>query len=109
LIYTIPLVERGRSGGIGRPACRQAGAHNDLKVFYVYVLKSVERNYIYVRLTNSVERRLSEHNKGKERTTRAYRPFDLLFTESFVTRVEARKREKYLKSGCGKEWIKNNH
>lgn len=75
-------------------------------MFYVYVLQSTVRNYIYVGLTNNVKRRVSEHQKGKERTTRVYKPFELVHVESFVNRRDARKREKYLKSGSGKEWIK---
>ncbi|MSU75735.1 MAG: GIY-YIG nuclease family protein [Candidatus Magasanikbacteria bacterium] len=75
-------------------------------MFFVYILDSLSRNYIYVGLTNNVERRFGQHQAGKERTTAPYRPFQLVHTEEFVTRVEARKREKYLKSGIGKEWIK---
>ena len=75
---------------------------------YVYVLSSQSRNYIYVGLTKNMERRLDEHNKGRNITTRAYRPFVLLLVEKFETRLEARQREKYLKSGIGKEWIRSN-
>ena len=75
-------------------------------VYFVYVLKSNTKNYIYVGLTNNVERRVGQHQNGKEKTTRFYRPFLLVHKESFSTRIEARQREKYLKSGIGKEWIK---
>ena len=75
-------------------------------MFYVYVIKSLSRKYIYVGLTNNLERRLAQNKKGQEITTRPYRPFDLLFMESYDTRIEARQREKYLKSGAGKELIK---
>lgn len=64
------------------------------------------RNYIYVGLTNNVERRLIEHNNGENRSTKAYKPFDLISIETFETRVDARVREKYLKSGVGKEVLK---
>ena len=76
---------------------------------YTYVLKSKVRNYIYVGMTSDIERGLSEHNDGQNKTTRPYRPFDLLLKESYPTRIEARLREKYLKSGVGKEWIKENY
>ncbi|GCC51606.1 endonuclease [Chryseotalea sanaruensis] len=76
-------------------------------MFFVYALKSLSRAYIYVGLTNDVDRRVGEHNTGQNRTTKAYRPFDVVFVESFPTRVEARKREIYLKSGIGKEFLKN--
>ena len=77
--------------------------------YYVYVLRSLERKYIYVGLTNNIQRRIKEHQVGKERTTRSYRPFELILTEEYANRKEARVREKYLKSGCGKEWIKKEY
>ncbi len=77
-------------------------------VHYVYVIQSILRNYIYVGLTNNIERRTFEHNSGRNKTTKPYCPFRLIYTEEFPSREEARKKEKYLKSGIGKEWIKNN-
>ena len=76
-------------------------------MYYVYIIKSDIRKYIYVGLTNNVERRVVEHQTGKEVTTRAYRPFSLIHVEKFSTRIEARKKEKYFKSGFGKEYIKD--
>ena len=76
-------------------------------MFFVYALKSEVKNYIYVGMTDNVERRFSQHNLGYERTTKPYKPFTLIFTESYSTREDARKREKYLKSGVGKEFSKS--
>lgn len=87
------------------PAGRQARTNN---MFYVYVLSSTLQNYIYVGITNDLKRRIGQHNAGKERTTRSYRPYVCILTEMFNTRIQARSREKYLKSGIGKEWIKEN-
>jgi len=67
-------------------------------MFVVYAIKSTTRNYIYVGMTSNIERRLYEHNRGYEKTTRPYAPFVLLHTEVSDTRLEARKKEKYLKS-----------
>jgi len=64
------------------------------------------RPYIYVGLTDNVHRRLNEHNSGKNKTTKSYGPFKLIHTESFKTRADARIREKELKSGFGKEFLK---
>ncbi len=75
---------------------------------FVYVMNSLSRNYIYVGLTNSVLRRFAEHQTGQEKTTAPYRPYELVHTEEFPSRIKARVREKYLKSGVGKEWIKKN-
>ena len=76
-------------------------------MIYVYAIMSLTKNYIYVGMTNNLERRIYEHNKGENRSTKAYKPFVLIFKEQFATRVEARKKEKYLKSGIGKEYLKS--
>jgi putative endonuclease len=75
-------------------------------MYFVYALSSIERNYIYVGLTDSVERRFSEHNSGKNKTTKPYLPFKIIFVEGCENRIEARKLEKYYKSGVGKEKLK---
>ena len=76
-------------------------------MFYVYAIKSLVRKYIYVGMTNDIERRIAEHNNGENRSTKAYKPFLLIHKEVFETRIEARKKEKYLKSGIGKEYLKS--
>jgi putative endonuclease len=96
-----------RQGGIGRPAYRQAGSLDsmlDLNImFTVYVISSLTKNYIYVGLTSDMDRRFNEHNTGKEKTTRPYFPFNIIFTETHPDRKSARLREKYWKFGIGKE------
>lgn len=86
------------------PAGRQAQVK---KMYYIYAIKSKDKNYIYVGLTNNPERRIAEHNYKKERTTRSYAPFNTILIEEYRTRIEARKREKYLKSGGGKKYLKS--
>ena len=76
-------------------------------MYYIYAIKSTSRNYIYVGITNNLERRLSEHYNGLSKTTKPYRPFILLLKEEVKNRIEARIREKYLKSGIGKEYLKS--
>jgi putative endonuclease len=75
-------------------------------MYYVYAIKSISRNYIYVGMTNDLDRRINQHNNGKSITTKAYKPFILLYSEIKESREEARNREKYLKSGIGKEFLK---
>ena len=75
-------------------------------MYYVYALRSIPRKYIYVGLTDNTERRIAEHNSENEKTTRSYAPFKTILIEKYDTRIEARKREKYLKSGIGKEYLK---
>jgi putative endonuclease len=75
-------------------------------MFFVYVISSLDHKYIYVGIAQDVSKRLSQHNNGKEKTTRPYRPFQLILTEKYPNRIAAREREKQLKSGYGKEWLK---
>ena len=75
-------------------------------MYTVYAIKSLSRNYIYVWLTNNIERRFSEHNSWKSKTTRPYCPFILIYSECCDTRIMAREREKYFKSWCWKEYLK---
>ena len=72
-------------------------------MYFVYAISSLERNYIYVGLTNNLERRFCEHNSGKNKTTKPYLPFKIIYTQEFETRLEARQKEKYFTSGIGKE------
>jgi putative endonuclease len=77
-------------------------------MYYVYVLKSRLRTYTYVGLTNNLERRIDQHQQGKSRTTRAYRPFELISVDKFDNRNDARDREKRLKSGFLREKRSNS-
>jgi putative endonuclease len=75
-------------------------------MYHVYAIKSFYQNYIYVGITHDINKRVEQHNSGKERTTKPYLPFELLYTEQHIDRKSARKSEKYLKSGAGKELLK---
>ena len=76
-------------------------------MYTVYALVNNAGTYIYVGMTETLERRLHEHNAGYCTSTKPHRPFHVLYTETQPTRAEARKREKYLKSGSGKEFLKS--
>ena len=56
-------------------------------------------------MTKNLDRRLKEHNEGKNRSTKGFAPFEVVHVEKFEERTEARKREKYLKSGTGREYL----
>ena len=76
-------------------------------MFYVYAIKSIKSDWIYVGLTQNVIDRFWQHNSGKEKTTRSHAPFILIYTRECKDRVEARKYEKYFKSGEGKRYLRN--
>jgi len=72
----------------------------------VYALSSLNYNYIYVGMSNDLEKRIKRHNAGREKTTKPYLPYKLIFSEICLNRKEARIREKYWKSGLGKEKLR---
>ncbi|MEZ4793119.1 MAG: GIY-YIG nuclease family protein, partial [Gelidibacter sp.] len=55
-------------------------------MFYVYAISSLSRNYIYVGMSSNLDDRIERHQQGREKTTRAYRPFELIYTEMVETR-----------------------
>jgi len=73
--------------------------------YSVYVISSINSKYRYVGISDNPSRRIEHHNKGYNRTTKPYAPFKLLLIEEFPSRPDARKREKQLKSGCGREFL----
>ena len=72
----------------------------------VYVLLSVVDGKTYTGCTNNIERRLKDHNNGKEISTKARKPFKLIYTESYDDLSSARKREIFLKTGKGKDFLR---
>ncbi len=75
-------------------------------MFYTYVLKSLKNNRFYYGCTNNLQRRLQEHNLGKSKYTKFIRPLKLVYFEKFKDLKKARKREKFFKSGQGRNFIK---
>jgi len=71
---------------------------------FVYVLKSESDGARYCGKAKDVEKRLSEHNMGKNRYTKGHMPWKVIYTGVHPEWASARKREKYLKSAGGK-WL----
>jgi putative endonuclease len=73
--------------------------------FYSYVLRSSKNGILYKGSTQNLEKRLQTHNSGKVKFTSKNIPWELVISEEFSTRSEAVKREKWYKSGVGRDWI----
>lgn len=71
----------------------------------IYVIKSKTKKFRYVGITNNLTRRISEHNSRKNKSTLSFAPFDLVLKEEYADYLEARKREKFLKSGQGRKFL----
>jgi len=76
-------------------------------VFTVYVLKSTINGRLYIGYTEDLDNRLKEHNRGKTKSTKAYKPYLLAYKETFDNITDARKRENLLKSGRGRKFLKS--
>ncbi len=64
---------------------------------YVYILKSVKNDAIYVGCTNNPVRRLSEHNASANRSTKRYIPWKIVYLEGYANKDDAEDREKKIK------------
>ena len=74
--------------------------------YIVYVLYSEKFCRTYVGQTNKLEERICKHNRGAVDSTRPFKPWNIIHTEKYETRAEAMRREKWLKSGRGRDFIK---
>lgn len=74
---------------------------------YVYLLRSLKNNEIYIGCTNDIRSRIEEHNEGKVFSTKSILPIELIYAEAYCSKDLAYKRERSLKSyGSGLRHIK---
>ncbi|MDO8621063.1 MAG: GIY-YIG nuclease family protein [Candidatus Levybacteria bacterium] len=74
--------------------------------FYVYVLQSKVKDFIYVGFTHNLKKRFFEHNNREEISTKAYAPLDLIFYEAYRSKKDAERREGYFKTTKGKATLR---
>ena len=76
-------------------------------MFYVYVLLSEVDNQFYTGATGDLKSRIKQHNEGNVPSTKNRRPLELLYYEACPSQEDASRREKYLKTGMGKRYLRN--
>ncbi len=74
-------------------------------MYYAYILLCKDGTF-YKGYSDNLKRRLLEHKKGYVKSTRLRLPVKLVYYESFVNESDARREELYLKSGKGREQLK---
>jgi putative endonuclease len=74
---------------------------------YVYVIQSLADDSQYVGMSSKPDERLKEHNSGRVKATKSKKPWRRIVLEEFPNRLEARQREKYLKSAAGRRFRKS--
>ena len=70
--------------------------------YYVYVLRSLKDQKLYIGFTKDLQKRFARHNAGHVRVTKPRRPFELIFYEAYRNKYDALRREKYFKTSKGK-------
>lgn len=73
--------------------------------FYVYVLESKLDKKRYIGYTNNLKRRIEEHNEGRSFSTKPRLPFRLIYYEAGLNEVDAKRRERYLKTTQGRRFL----
>ena len=75
--------------------------------FVVYVIKSINGRQ-YIGHTSDLDRRIVEHNSGMCKTMKVDTGWRVIYQESCSTRGEAMKRERWLKTGVGRDYLKQH-
>lgn len=75
-------------------------------MFYVYVLHSIADRGLYIGYSTDLRKRLSEHKRGASCATSYRGPWKMIYYEAYLDRQDAEGRERYLKSGSGRKFLK---
>ncbi|MDP3042862.1 MAG: GIY-YIG nuclease family protein [bacterium] len=76
-------------------------------MFYTYVIQSKKDDRWYTGCTNDLRKRFKQHNNSEVIATKCRGPFELIYYEACKNESDAFARERYLKSGPGKRYLKN--
>lgn len=74
--------------------------------YYVYLLQSKQDHSWYIGFTTNIEQRLQDHNIGKNISTKSKAPWVLIYYEAYRDKLDALGREKFLKGGSGRTYLK---
>ena len=77
------------------------------RMFFTYILRSKKDQRWYTGCTSDLRKRFREHNEGLVRSTKGRGPLELIYYEACFNELDAFARERYLKSGPGKRYLKN--
>lgn len=74
-----------------------------MRKFWIYVLESLYDGSHYIGHTENINQRLIRHNEGDYRYTKGRRPWKVIYFEEVASRSKAIQRERFLKSGIGRQ------
>lgn len=89
------------------PVIRQGALSNDRAnpMYYVYLLLLINKK-IYTGSANDLKTRIKEHNLGKVKSTKNFRPIRLILYEAYILKSDAQRRERFLKTTEGKRLLR---
>ena len=77
-----------------------------MKSHYVYILQFYKDRSWYIGETADLRTRFKQHQGGEVVSTKQRGSFRLLFYECFFNKKDAKARERFLKSGFGRQQMK---
>jgi len=75
-------------------------------MYFVYALISEKDSEFYIGYTEDIEKRIKDHNEGKNSSAKTRRPLRLLYYEAHTSKTDALKRERYFKTTKGKTTLR---
>lgn len=75
-------------------------------MFYVYAMESTKIGTLYVGFSKDPRKRLAKHNRRENISTKNGIPWKLIYLEGYLDKGDALSREKFLKSGSGRKFLK---
>ncbi len=74
-------------------------------MYYVYVLESLKDKSWYIGYTSNLSERINQHNNGESKYTSKHTPYKCILYIAFIKKSDAKRYEKYLKSGYGRRTL----
>ena len=75
-------------------------------MFYAYLLQSEKDSSMYIGHTKDLKKRIVEHNRGVNLSTKASRPWRVIYYEACLNEKDAKRRESYLKTTQGSRMLR---
>ena len=75
--------------------------------YYLYVLKSLKDNKLYIGKTKDLRKRFEKHLNGEVKSTKERLPVQLVYYEAYTNKEKCSKQELFYKSGIGREALKH--
>jgi putative endonuclease len=103
-----PVAQLDRASGYEPegPVFESPRAHHSSFMYFVYVLENTVTQKHYTGFTLDLVQRLGQHNSGVTKSTKNRGKWVLLYSEKFMTRPEAMRRERFFRSGKGREELR---